>query len=78
MSSASIFCFQLQRLEPVDVLSVEEHEADNGRLLVHFERMPTEQGSFQDDSVWVHREKRACCNECLPEKIKVLISEWPA
>lgn len=69
MSSTPVFSFQLQRLEPIDVLSVEEHEPYNSRLLVDFERMPTEQGSLQDDSVWVHREQRAGCNERLPKEI---------
>jgi hypothetical protein len=39
VTSASVLCPQLYRFEPVDVASVEEHESDDGRTLVDFERV---------------------------------------
>ena len=35
MASPALLCPQLDRLEPLDVLSVEEHESDGGHALVH-------------------------------------------
>ena len=56
---------QLDRLEPVDVLAVEEHESDDGAALVRLERMAGEDGALDDESVGVDREEGSRANDLL-------------
>ena len=51
MSSSSVFRSQLERLEPVNVQSVEKHEAADARLFVDFERCSGKNNSLQIDSI---------------------------
>lgn len=54
---------QLQRLEPVDVLGVEEHVPDRNDLLVDLERVAREDGALGDDTGLVGCDDCACCDE---------------
>lgn len=59
MSSSSVFRSQLERLEPVNVQSVEKHEAADARLFVDFERCSGKNNSLQIDSIWIRAQNRA-------------------
>ena len=51
MSSSSIFRSQLERLEPVNVKSVEKQETADARLFVDLERCAGKNNSLQIDSI---------------------------
>ena len=56
---------QLDRLEPVDVLAVEEHKSDDGASFVRLERMAGEDGALYYQPVSVDREEGAGANNLL-------------
>ena len=56
---------KLDRLEPVDIIAVEEHESDDGASFVRLEGMAREDGALDDESVSVDREEGAGANNLL-------------
>ena len=56
---------KLDRLEPVDIIAVEEHESDDGASFVRLEGMAGEDGALDDESVSVDREEGAGANNLL-------------
>ena len=56
---------QLDRLEPVDILAVEEHEPDDGASFVRLEGMAGEDGALDHQSISVDREEGASANDLL-------------
>eukprot|EP00053_Salpingoeca_punica_P015540 m.143580 g.143580 ORF g.143580 m.143580 type:complete len:832 (+) comp16742_c4_seq2:1498-3993(+) len=73
VAAAAVLGHQLHGLEPVDVVRVEEHVADDGRPLVDFVGMAGEADTLDDEAVWVnsHHGSRAnqadVCGTHLPE-----------
>lgn len=65
MSPKTIFGVQFDALEPVDVFTIVEHVADNGRIFVHLKSVTTENDSLYDQSIGVHRENSASSNNFL-------------
>ncbi len=59
VAAAAVLGAQLDRFEPVDVVAVEEHEADDGALLVHLEGVAAEDDALDDDAVRIDRVDRA-------------------
>ena len=58
---------QLQRLEPVDILGIEEHIPNGNDLLVDLERMTRENGTLGNDTglVW-------CCDGACTDELEVV------
>ena len=53
VTSPTIFCPQLHGFEPVNVLSVEEHEPHRADSLVNLERVSGQNCSFNNYPVWI-------------------------
>ena len=56
---------QFDRLKPIDVLAVEEHESDDGASLVGLEGMTGEDGALDHQSIRINGEERAGADKIL-------------
>merc|ERR1719341_979208 len=63
VSSSSCLCPQLHRLEPVNILPVEEHKPHCADTLVDVEGVPGENCPLDHNSVRIRREQRASCKQ---------------
>jgi hypothetical protein len=59
MSSSAVLGSQLNRFKPFDILTVEEHVANDGRSLVDFERMTAQYNPLAHHPVGVDSVQRA-------------------
>lgn len=66
VSSPSSLRPQLDRLEPLDVSPVEEHEPDDGRLAVDLEGVARQDGALDDQPVGVGRQEAAAAHQLVP------------
>ena len=53
MSPPAVFSFDFHRFEPIDVFTIEEHEPHCTDSLVDLERMAREDGSLDNNPVWI-------------------------
>jgi hypothetical protein len=59
VSSSTIFGAQFHGFEPIDILTIEEHETYDSALAVHFESVTTENGPLNHDPIWIDRVDRS-------------------
>ena len=58
---------QLDWLEPVDVLTVEEHEPHHGRLAVDLERVAGQHGPLDNQPVGVRGQEGSAAHQLVPD-----------